>query len=86
MNAACTIGQAFDRPDAIARMRDGQRQARVDPPVIDKNRARAALAAIAALLRSGETDVFAQRVEQRDARLERQVVIVTIDVETHRHR
>src|SRR4051812_46800642 len=45
-----TVGEAFDRRDALAGMRYGERQARVDAPAIDEHRARAALAAIASFL------------------------------------
>ena len=91
MNAACT--GCSDAPsaspsivrDAIARVRNGECQARIDAPVVDKNRARAALAAVAAFLRAGEADVFAQRIEQRHARLEHQVVVMAVDVEPDGH-
>ena len=46
----------------------------------------AALAPIAAFFGAGEADVFAQRIEQRHARLERQIVIVAVDIEPHLHR
>ena len=46
-----------------------QRQTGIDPPSIDDDGAGAALTAVAALLGSGEIEPFAQKVEQRDARI-----------------
>jgi len=56
---------------------DRQRQARIDPPSVDQDRAGAALAAVAAFLGAGQVESFAQQVEQRDAR------IVELDVPLH---
>ena len=58
-------------------------ETRVDATAINEHRARAALPAVATLFGAVEPDVFAQRVEQRDARLEQQIVVVTVDVESN---
>ena len=62
--------QAFDGGDAVAVVHHRQRQARVDPATVDDDRAGAALAVVAALLGAGQVQVFAQRIEQRGARVE----------------
>ena len=51
--------------------RDRKRQAGEHAPAVDQHRAGAALAVVAALLRAGEAEVLAQRIEQRRARVER---------------
>ena len=85
-DAAPSPGQPFDgrecdRPRAATA---SVRQALMRR-LVDEHRARAALAAIAALLGAGEADVLAQRVEQRHPRLEREIVIVVVDVEANAH-
>ena len=45
----------------------GERQAGIDAAAIDEDGAGAALAAVAALLGSGQIEPLAQQVEQRDA-------------------
>ena len=61
------FGKAFDRRDRPSFLHDRQRQACIDAAAVDEHGARAALAAIAALFRAGHAEVFAQRIEQRDA-------------------
>jgi hypothetical protein len=51
-------------------MHDGERQAGIDAPAVDDDRAGAALAVVAALLGAGQVQVLAQRVEQRGAGVE----------------
>ena len=63
------LRHAFDRQDVGAVVADRQRQARIDPPSVDDDRAGAALAAVAALLGSGQVQALAQKIEQRDARV-----------------
>ena len=60
---------AFDGQDVGAVVTDRQREARIDPPSIDDDRAGAALAAVAALLGSGQMQAFAKKIEQRHARI-----------------
>jgi hypothetical protein len=51
-------------------MHDGQRQAAVDPLALNKDRASAALAVIAPLLRTCELQMLAQGVQQCGARIQ----------------
>src|SRR5262249_29730773 len=75
------IGQAFDGGNARAFGLHGQREARVHPATVDVDRAGAALPVIAALLGSGEAEPLAQGVEQGDARLERQSMLLPVDAQ-----
>src|SRR5436190_20577911 len=75
--------EAFDRRYAVSLLHDGECHARELTPSVDVNRARAALPVIAPLLRAGETGVLAERVEQRDARLEVECEIPAVDVERY---
>ena len=58
-----------------------QGQAGVGPPSVDQHGARAALAVIAALLRSGQAEPLAEQVEQRRRRIDGQSVQDTVDVD-----
>ena len=51
--------------------RDGEGQAAEDARAVDQHRASSALAVVAALLRPGEAEMLAQRIEQRRARVGR---------------
>jgi hypothetical protein len=62
MELACRR-QTFDGGDLIVLVHDGQRETGIDALAVDKDGAGAALAVIAALLGSGEADVFAQGIE-----------------------
>ena len=53
---------------------------------VDMDGAGAALAVVAALLRAGQVQVLAQRVQQRRAGVEQQPVIASVDVQRHGHR
>jgi hypothetical protein len=53
-------------PPAV--LRRGEREARVDPPVVDQHGAGAARPAIARALGAGQPELVAQHVEQRRAR------------------
>jgi hypothetical protein len=67
----------FDRQDLRAVLGDRESKTRIDSSAIDQDRAGAALAAVAPLLRSGQVEAFAQQIEERDAR------IVELDVPLH---
>jgi hypothetical protein len=54
--------QPFDGRDFGAIFHDGKSQARDDTPPIHQHRARPALAVVATLLRSGEIEIFTQRI------------------------
>ena len=77
--ACCTgcsvvaVGQAVDGANLLALHLDGERRAGVDRAAVDDHRAGAAGAAIADALVAGEVGAVAQRVEQRDARLDPQI-------------
>src|SRR3954471_24588222 len=57
--------QPFDGGDAVTLVHHGEGEAGEHPTTADDDRARAALAVIAALLRAREMQVLAQRVEDR---------------------
>ena len=50
-------------------MTDREGEAGIDPPSVDDDRTGAALAAVAALLGSGQIEMFAKKVEQGDPRV-----------------
>ena len=75
------IGEALDGQDVGAVKADRQRQAGIDAPAVDQHGAGAALAAVAALLGAGEVEPLAQQVEQGDARIDLQLVAVSVDGE-----
>jgi hypothetical protein len=72
-------GQALDGGDGDALLHDGQREAGEDPSSLDQHGAGAALAVIAALLRTRERDLFPERVQECHARLEVQAVHSAVD-------
>ena len=78
-----TICQPFDRRDLIAVVHGGERETGINSTAIDQYRTRAALAMIASLLRAGEMQSFAQRVEQRYARIDIERVTLSVDLEVH---
>lgn len=59
----------------------GERQAGQHALAVDMNGAGAALTLVAALLGAGEAEMFTQRVEQRDARLDVERMALAVDVE-----
>jgi hypothetical protein len=61
--------------------RDRKREARQHAPAIEQNRACAALAMVATLLRPCQADVVAKCVEQRRANVESKPVILAVDLE-----
>src|SRR5262249_30309128 len=75
---------AFDRHHRVAVVHHREREAGIDSPAIHEHGARAALAVIASLLRSGEVEMFAERVEQRSPCVELEVMGLTVDTERHR--
>jgi hypothetical protein len=64
------LRQSLDRRDLFAFTSRGQRQAGENAPSVDENRAGSALALVAAFLRTGESEPFAQRVEQHHPRID----------------
>ena len=63
-----SASQPFDGDDLVAIRFRGQHQARVDRAAVQQHRAGAAFALAAAFLRAGETELIAQRFEQRVVR------------------
>jgi hypothetical protein len=64
---SATLRYSLDGKDVSAVVTDRKRKARIDPSTLDDDRAGAALPAIAALLRSGQMQVFAKKIEERDS-------------------
>ena len=62
--------EALDRRHVPPVRLGGEHQARVDAPVADEHRARAALPDETALLRAGQAGLVAQDLEQRVVRLD----------------
>jgi hypothetical protein len=60
---------ALDRQDFGAVVADRQCQAGINPPSVDQDRTRAALAAVAPFLGSGQVEAFTQQIEKGDARV-----------------
>jgi hypothetical protein len=81
------LGEPFDgcdlAPDSVRR----ERHARVHRLAVEVHRARAARAAVAHHLRAGERRraVVAQRVEQRGARLDADLLLRAVDLEFELH-
>src|SRR5436309_2054875 len=74
----------FDGSHGVAGARETQRQARQDRRSIQQHGARAALTQLAAVLRSGESQILAQYLEQRLMRRERYFLALTIHLEGDR--
>jgi hypothetical protein len=62
-------GESFDGQNVGAVEADGEGEAGIDPAPRHEDRAGAALAPVAALLRPGETEPFAQEIKEGDARI-----------------
>src|SRR5205823_14538441 len=84
------LGQPLDGGDLRAIMHHRECQTAVDALSVDDDRAGAALSLVAALLRAGQREMLAQRIEQRGARVEIDGVALSVDRETYllarRHR
>ena len=76
-----SLAEPLDRGDLRAVVGDREREAAVGAPPVDQDRARAALAVVAALLGAGEAEVLAQEVEQRGAGVDREPVLGAVDPE-----
>src|SRR5688572_13486886 len=68
------LGQPLDCRDLFAFAGRGQRQAGEDAPPVYEHRASTALALITSLLRAGQSESFAQRVQQHDPRIDLQLL------------
>ncbi len=77
--------QAFDGGDLGAILHDGEREARIDAPAVDQDRAGAALPVVAALLGAGQVEMVAQRIEQGCPRREVELPRHAVDGERDRN-
>ena len=66
--------QPFDGDDLSVLVRDGEGQAAIDAPPVEQDGAGSALPVVAALLGAGEPEPLAQRIQQRRARINGQLV------------
>ena len=74
------IGDALDGRNLSALVLHGERETGVDAFAVRKHGAGAARALIAALLGPCQPDVFAQSVEQRNARLDLKFMLDAVDL------
>jgi len=75
------LGDVSNGRDLRTTVHDRQRQAGIDVAAIDEHDTGPALAAVAVLPRGAQAGGLAQRIEQGDARFERQRVALAIDVQ-----
>ena len=69
------VGEPFNRGDLVAFVHDGEAETAVNSSAVDQNGAGAALPVIAALLRSGELEMFPQQIEKRGPRIHFQTAV-----------
>ena len=79
------VREAVDGANLLALHLDRQRRAGVDRAAVDDHRAGAAGAAVAAALVAGQVGAHAERIEQRDARLDPGVESLAVDHQRDRH-
>src|SRR4051812_33712130 len=80
------LAEPFDRGDLRFLMHGREGEAAVHSTGIDVHGACAALTVIAALLRPGEMQRFAKRVEQRRPRIDSRRMRLSVDLQCHRNR
>src|SRR5438477_3964687 len=78
--------ESLDGDDLPSAVHDREGEAGVVAPAVDEDRAGAAGSLVATFLRAGEVEMFAQRVEERRARVEAELVDAAVDVERERDR
>src|SRR5581483_975 len=78
--------ESFDGGDRVAARFEGKDHARGYWTAVEVDRAGAAGAAIAYQLGAGEPEMVAQRIDQRDARLDRDPHLVAVDEKLDRLR
>ena len=79
------LAQAFNGRDLRALRIDGQNRAGIDGFAVQMDGAGAAGPAIAHALGSGQVKLIAQRVQQRDSRLQLCLELLAVDIEGHRN-
>jgi hypothetical protein len=81
------IGESLDRDDLGTLMRDGESEATVYPPAIKQNGTGTALPMVAAFLGTGESEMLAQRIQERrsgiNEKLVRRPVYLEGDLHVH---
>jgi hypothetical protein len=77
------LREALDRGHGLVLVHHRERHARFDPPSVQKDGAGAALAAIATLLRSGQSKFVAQCVEQSNPSVNGNCRRGSVDAERH---
>ena len=77
--ASPPVLQAIDGRDGFAFHLGGEQQATVHRLAVDQDRAGSTVADVAAFLGAGQTQLLAQHVKQRLARLDRNGVAVAVD-------
>jgi hypothetical protein len=70
--------QPLDGDDLDVLMRDGEGEAAIDASPVEQDGAGAALPVVAALLGTGESETFAQRVQERGAGIDEKLVCCSI--------
>ena len=78
------VGEPVGGGDLAAVTVARERQAREDAAAVEQHRARAALAVVAALLRAGDAELVAQRVEQGRPRVDGEAVRRAVHAEGDR--
>src|SRR3954465_12232385 len=78
------LRKTFDRCDLIACVHDRKTETGINPAPVHEDGARAALTVIAALLRTGELQMFAQCVEEARAWVEVKRQLSAVDLELER--
>ena len=78
-------GEALDRDDLVAVGLRRQHEARADERAVEEHRARAALALLARVLRAGQAEPLAERVEQALARPDVGLARLAVDGERDPH-
>ena len=69
-----TVGKPLDGDDLGVLVCDGEREAAIDAPPVEQDGAGSALPVVAAFLGAGESEPLAQRIQQRRAGIDRQLV------------
>ena len=77
------LSEAFNRSDRTILILHGQGEAGVDPFAVDQYRASSAGALVATLLGAGESQMFAEKIEQRSAYIRFEIEGLAIYKEMH---
>src|SRR5215211_7843323 len=77
--------ETFNRRDLISLMNQSKAEAGVYAFAVHMHRTGATLTVVAALLRSGQMEDFAQAIEQRGSRVDAELVLPSIDMQADCH-